>query len=129
MASHFMQWKVDQVVHTTWELDFYHTLKKRDSIYCIQFYPLHEGSFVIPRRLGVWENKPLGKMKKCEVLLDIPSIRGKVQMQKKKIEGKEEAKVEFPKDRVEVQMKKKSLEGRKESVKQGRVMVQVEKKL
>ena len=52
-------------------------------------------------------------MKKCEVLLDIPSIRGKVQMQKKKIEGKEEAKVEFPKDRVEVQMKKKKL-GRKE---------------
>lgn len=50
-------------------------------------------------------------------------------MQKKKIEGKEEAKVEFPKERVEVQMKKKSLEGRKESVKQGRVMVQVEKKL
>ena len=47
------------------------------------------------------------------MLLDIPSIRGKVQMQKKKIEGKEEAKVEFPKDRVEVQMKKKKL-GRKE---------------
>lgn len=69
-------------------------------------------------------------MKKCEVLLDIPSIRGKVQMQKKKkIEGKEEVKVEFPKDRVEVQMKKKSFDGRKESVKQGRVMVQVEKKL
>lgn len=47
-------------------------------------YPLHEGSFVIPRCLGVWENKPLGKMKKCEVLLEIPSIRGKVQIQKKK---------------------------------------------
>ena len=66
-------------------------------------------------------------MKKCEVLLEIPSIRGKVQMQKKKFEGKEEAKVEFPKNRIEVQMKK-NLDGRKESVKQGRVMVQVEKK-
>lgn len=42
--------------------------------------------------------------------MEIPSIRGKVQMQKnKKFEGKEEAKVEFPKDRVEVQMKKKKL--------------------
>ena len=91
-------------------------------------YPLHVGSFVIPRCLGVWENKPLGKMKKCEVLLEIPSIRGKVQMQKKKFEGKEEAKVEFPKNRIEVQMKK-NLDARKESVKQGRVMVQVEKKL
>lgn len=49
-------------------------------------------------------------------------------MQKKKFEGKEEAKVEFPKNRIEVQMKK-NLDGRKESVKQGRVMVQVEKKL
>ena len=28
-------------------------------------------------------------MKKCEVLLDIPSIRGKVQMQKKKKKLKE----------------------------------------
>lgn len=58
-----------------------------------------------------------------------PPLGGRFKCKKKKIEGKEEAKVEFPKDRVEVQMKKKSLEGRKESVKQGRVMVQVEKKL
>ena len=57
-----------------------------------------------------------------------PPLGGRFKGKKtKKFEGKEEAKVEFPKDRVEVQMKKKSFDGRKESVKQGRVMVQVEK--
>lgn len=57
-----------------------------------------------------------------------PPLGGRFKCKKKKIEGKEEAKVEFPKNRIEVQMKK-NLDGRKESVKQGRVMVQVEKKL
>ena len=42
-----------------------------------------------------------------------PPLGGRFKCKKKKIEGKEEAKVEFPKDRVEVQMKKKKL-GRKE---------------
>lgn len=56
-----------------------------------------------------------------------PPLGGRFKCKKKKIEGKEEAKVEFPKNRIEVQMKK-NLDGRKESVKQGRVMVQVEKK-
>lgn len=57
-----------------------------------------------------------------------PPLGGRFKYKKKKFEGKEEAKVEFPKNRIEVQIKK-NLDGRKESVKQGRVMVQVEKKL
>ena len=66
-------------------------------------------------------------MKKCEVLLDIPSIRGKVQMQKKKLKEKKRQKLNSQKTGLRFKWKKKSLEGRKESVKQGRVMVQVEK--